>query len=178
MSAQSKNSEVEKQERVSMKKIGYEDIKKFVRLVEHSEINELEIIQDGTTLRIKKDSPREVIRQIPVENNLPMSVPVYSKPSEKETPTVTPPSETVVQGNYLEVKSPMVGTFYRAPSPDAEPFVRTGQVVETGKALCIIEAMKLMNEIESEYSGKIVKICVENARPVEFGQVLFLIEPV
>ena len=177
MSAQTKNSEGEKQEKISLKKIGYEEIKKFVRLVEHSEINELEIVQDGTTLRIKKDSQREIFRQIPFENNAPIPAPVNYASAEVEARVVTPPSDAQIQSNLLEVKSPMVGTFYRAPSPDAEPFIHTGQVIEAGKVLCIIEAMKLMNEIESEYSGKIAKICVENARPVEFGQVLFLIEP-
>ena len=75
-----------------------------------------------------------------------------------------------------EVKAPMVGTLYRAPAPDAEPYVRVGDIVEPGKVLCIVEAMKLMNELESEVSGRIVEICVENAQPVEFGQILFKID--
>ncbi|HQV31530.1 MAG TPA: acetyl-CoA carboxylase biotin carboxyl carrier protein, partial [Calditrichia bacterium] len=77
---------------------------------------------------------------------------------------------------YNEVRSPMVGTFYRSPSPDADPYVEVGDTVSTGNPLCIIEAMKLMNEIESEFSGKIAKILVENGQPVEYNQVLFLIE--
>ena len=77
---------------------------------------------------------------------------------------------------YQEVRSPMVGTFYRAPSPESDPYVETGTNVEVGQTLCIVEAMKLMNEIESEFSGKIAKILVENAQPVEYNQVLFLIE--
>ena len=78
--------------------------------------------------------------------------------------------------SLVEVKSPMVGTMYRAPAPDAEPYIRVGDKVEQGKVLCIVEAMKLMNELESEVSGRVVEICVENAQPVEFGQVLFRID--
>ena len=78
--------------------------------------------------------------------------------------------------NALEICSPMVGTFYRAPSPDAEPYVREGDSIQPGKVLCIVEAMKLMNEIESEVSGKILKILVENAQPVEYNQPLFIVE--
>jgi acetyl-CoA carboxylase biotin carboxyl carrier protein len=78
--------------------------------------------------------------------------------------------------NLTEVRSPMVGTFYRSPSPDADPYIEVGQSINVGQTMCIIEAMKLMNEIESEYSGKITKILVENAQPVEYNQPLFLIE--
>ncbi|MFA4908882.1 MAG: acetyl-CoA carboxylase biotin carboxyl carrier protein, partial [Candidatus Omnitrophota bacterium] len=81
-------------------------------------------------------------------------------------------------GNTIEIKSPMVGTFYRAPSPEAPPYVEVNQPLETGQVICIIEAMKLMNEIKSEIKGRIVQILVDNAEPVEFGQPLFLIEPV
>jgi acetyl-CoA carboxylase biotin carboxyl carrier protein len=78
----------------------------------------------------------------------------------------------------LAVTSPMVGTFYRAPAPDADPYIEVGQLVEVGQTICIVEAMKLMNEIESEFRGRVVKILAENAQPVEFGQKLFLLEPV
>jgi acetyl-CoA carboxylase biotin carboxyl carrier protein len=81
-----------------------------------------------------------------------------------------------VDQNLHEIRSPIVGTFYRAPAPDAAPFVQVGTSVDAGTVLCIIEAMKLMNEIESDVSGKVVKILVENAQPVEYGQVLFLVE--
>jgi acetyl-CoA carboxylase biotin carboxyl carrier protein len=88
----------------------------------------------------------------------------------------TPEAER--EENLLEVTSPMVGTFYRAPAPDADPYVEIGTIVEVGQTVCIIEAMKLMNEIESEVKGRIVRILVENAQPVEFGQKLFLLSPV
>lgn len=77
----------------------------------------------------------------------------------------------------LEIKSPMVGTFYRAPAPDAKPFVEVGDRISRGQVLCVIEAMKLMNEIESEFAGRVVEILVQNAQPIQFGQPLFLIEP-
>lgn len=80
--------------------------------------------------------------------------------------------------NTVEIKAPMVGTFYRAPSPEAPPYVEAGQIIEVGQVVCIIEAMKLMNEIKSEIKGKILEILVENAEPVEFGQPMFLIEPI
>ncbi len=89
----------------------------------------------------------------------------------------TPGPDSTDIGGLIEVKAPMVGTFYRAPAPDADPYVEVGSRVEVGQVLCIIEAMKLMNEIKAEVSGTIEKILVENAQPVEFGQVLFLIRP-
>ena len=81
-------------------------------------------------------------------------------------------------GKYLEIRSPMVGTFYRSPSPDKPPYIKVGDTIEQGSVVCIIEAMKLFNEIESEISGKIAKMVVEDATPVEYDQVLFLVEPV
>jgi acetyl-CoA carboxylase biotin carboxyl carrier protein len=88
------------------------------------------------------------------------------------------PSASVETEKSVAITSPMVGTFYRAPAPDADPYVEAGDSVEVGQTVCIVEAMKLMNEIESEVRGRIVQILVENAQPVEFGQKLFLIEPV
>jgi acetyl-CoA carboxylase biotin carboxyl carrier protein len=90
------------------------------------------------------------------------------------------PAETAQKaaGSAVEIKAPMVGTFYRAPSPEAPPYVEADQMVEPGQVICIIEAMKLMNEIKSEIKGKILEVLVENAEPVEFGQPMFLIEPI
>lgn len=87
------------------------------------------------------------------------------------------PSNDEPAGNLLEVRSPIVGTFYRAPSPDKPPFVKVGDTINTGDVVCIVEAMKLFNEIESEVSGKIVKVLIEEAKPVEYDQVLFLVDP-
>ena len=93
--------------------------------------------------------------------------------------TENPPSnkEPEPKNNYIEIKSPMIGTFYNTPNPDSDPFVTVGDTVKVGQTVCIIEAMKLFNEIESEYSGKIVEVLVENSSPVEFDQPLFLVDP-
>ena len=97
--------------------------------------------------------------------------PTESAPAVNEQPAEEP------TGNYLEVKSPIVGTFYRSPSPEKGPYVKVGDTITAGSTVCIVEAMKLFNEIESEVSGKIVKVMVEDAQPVEYDQVLFLVDP-
>jgi len=141
-----------------------EDLKKkiqeMIKLMEENGLQELEIETEGIKIRLKKGVEVDISSKIPA--------------SSPQTSTSTSASKT---SNLIEVKAPMVGTFYRAPSPGAKPFVEVGDTVEEGDVLCIIEAMKLMNEIKSECKGKIVEILVENGDPVEFGQVLFLIEP-
>jgi len=141
-----------------------EDLKKkiqeMIKLMEENGLQELEIETEGIKIRLKKGVEVDISSKIPA--------------SPPQTSTSTSASKT---SNLIEVKAPMVGTFYRAPSPGAKPFVEVGDTVEEGDVLCIIEAMKLMNEIKSECKGKIVEILVENGDPVEFGQVLFLIEP-
>lgn len=105
--------------------------------------------------------------------SIPASAPAQtSQPASEETTDDQPSSE-----NYLEIKSPMVGTFYRSPSPDKPAYVKVGDTVEVGSVVCIIEAMKLFNEIESEVSGTIVKVMIEDASPVEYDQVLYLVDP-
>lgn len=106
----------------------------------------------------------------------PVAAPAASAPA-KEKSGEAPAAQDAGNGNYLEVKSPMVGTFYRSPSPDKPAYVKVGDSIEKGSPVCIIEAMKLFNEIESEISGKIVKVMVEDAQPVEYDQVLFLVDP-
>jgi len=101
---------------------------------------------------------------------------LFRSPAAAAPAAETAPA-AAVQSNWVEVKSPMVGTFYRAPSPEAAPYVEVGTRVGKGQTLCILEAMKLMNELESEFAGTIREICVDNAQPVEYGQVLFRIEP-
>ncbi|RME68779.1 MAG: acetyl-CoA carboxylase biotin carboxyl carrier protein, partial [Nitrospirae bacterium] len=125
----------------------------------------LEIEREGLRLRITLQGQKEVVRAVQPEQVLP-TVPSEEQPSKEETPS-----------GLHTIKSPIVGTFYRAPSPDAEPFVEVGSRVKKGDILCIIEAMKLMNEIESDIDGTVEKIMVENGQPVEYGQVLFLIRP-
>ena len=156
------------------------DIRQLIKLVESSEIGELEIVEEGKKLRISKNSKygsNGVMSFNPPAMNYSGSFPTSPQTtSAPEIDQTVKPADKAAGPEYLEVRSPMVGTFYRAPSPEADAYVEVGSSVEAGQTLCIIEAMKLMNEIESEFSGKIAKIVVENAQPVEFNQVLFLLE--
>jgi acetyl-CoA carboxylase biotin carboxyl carrier protein len=129
---------------------------------------EIEIEREGMKVRLRKSGPG---MPVTVEATPFLSHPHGAVPAAGVEPVPARPAG-------MEIKSPMVGTFYRAPAPEAPPFVEVGQRIEPGQVLCILEAMKLMNEIKSEVRGKIVQILVENAQPVEFGQPLFLIEPV
>ncbi len=140
-----------------------ETLKRLVRLVEENDISELEIRRWGTTVRIAKGSAGTTARLNPANS------PVL------ETTRV---SEEKRSEELLPITSPMVGTFYRSPTPEAPPYVEAGDFVKPGKVVCIIEAMKLMNEIESEVSGEVVQILVKNEEPVEYGQELFLVRPV
>ncbi len=150
-------------------------IKKIIRLVENSEIDEVEIEEEGTKIRVARHRSNSVQYQLPPYQAGPQSAGSNSPTSATE-PKQTAELQASPKINYHEVKSPIVGTFYRAPAPDAEPYVEVGQEVGPGTVLCIVEAMKLMNEIECDVSGKIAKILVENGTPVEYNQVLYLVE--
>lgn len=160
-------------------------IKKLVSLFQESNLNEMEV-EDGTSnLKIKMTkgtTPAQVVYSGPG-----LHIPAHAEPVVVPAPVAAPvsvaaapqPAEApapAASANLHEIKSPIVGTFYRSPGPDAEAFVKVGDTVTAGKVLCIVEAMKLMNEIEADVSGKIVKILVENGKPVEYNQPLFLIE--
>ncbi|MCB0651351.1 MAG: acetyl-CoA carboxylase biotin carboxyl carrier protein [Saprospiraceae bacterium] len=119
-------------------------------------------------------SSQAIMPSAPALSAAPVAAP--ARPSGDTTGEAAA-TQNQMDGNYLEVKSPMVGTFYRSPSPDKPPYVKVGDSIEKGSAVCIIEAMKLFNEIESEIGGKIVKVMVEDAQPVEYDQVLFLVDP-
>jgi acetyl-CoA carboxylase biotin carboxyl carrier protein len=154
-------------------------IKKLIRLVEESDIDVLEVSSWGRKVRITRR-----MENLPSGNGEnPVRQYVTPPKAAHESAQPSPPPETPPQKPQVDeekltsIKSPMVGTFYAAPAPDAKPYVDTGQRIEKGQVVCIVEAMKLMNEIESEVSGRVAKICVENAKPVEFGQTLFLIDP-
>ncbi|MDH5542069.1 MAG: acetyl-CoA carboxylase biotin carboxyl carrier protein [Nitrospinota bacterium] len=156
----------------------FDELKKLVRLVEKSNINELQVVEDGKKIKITK-SPEGVAYHphpaayAPVHAPQPHAAAETSKGGAKGAEAVDED-----EGNYHLIKSPMVGTFYRAPAEDAEPYVKEGDFVNKGQVVCIIEAMKLMNEIDSDVKGKIVSILVENGSPVEYGQAIFKIEPV
>lgn len=150
-------------------------IKKIIRLVENSDVDEVEIEEEGKKIRVAKNRNSVATYQIPTYAAHPQPIPHPTQPAPQNQPAdALPPAK--VEKAYHEIKSPIVGTFYRAPAPDAAPFVEVGDEVKPGQTLCIIEAMKLMNEIESDVAGKVVKILVENGKPVEYNQVLFHIE--
>ena len=159
----------------------FNEIRKLVRLVESANISTLEIEEEGLQIRIEK--------HLAADRTAPsmMSFPVHTDSStwaQSAAPAATPaqapaaPAETaaLAASNLIEIRSPMVGTFYRTPSPDAAPFVNVGDTIRTGQTLCILEAMKIMNEIEAETSGRIVEILIESGQPVQFDQVMFRIE--
>ena len=145
------------------------EIKAVLKLIHETDVEEIELEQDGRRIRIRR-------RGLPQVASLTGS-PGVSAPLTQVTAPVTDRPDVRVTANLITVESPMVGTFYRAPAPGADPYVREGDKVEKGTVLCIIEAMKLMNEIEAEVSGKVHSILVENGQPVEYGQPLFLLEP-
>jgi len=139
-----------------------ERLEKLVKFMEENNLCELEIEEEGRKIKLKKYNP--TISPLQQEIHLEREESLTQQQKEKKE-------------NLVELKSPMVGTFYRAPSPGAKPFVEEGDIINPGDVVCIIEAMKLMNEIKAEIKGEIVKILVENGEPVEFGQSLFLIKP-
>ncbi|MFA5156245.1 MAG: acetyl-CoA carboxylase biotin carboxyl carrier protein [Candidatus Omnitrophota bacterium] len=146
------------------------EIKELINLMNENGLMELEVEKEGMRIRLKKTTSQS-------ENAAGPIIIEKEKISEpqRSVETITAGEKTIA--NAVEIKAPMVGTFYRAPSPEAAPYVEVGQVIETGHVICIIEAMKLMNEIKSEVKGKIIEVLVDNAEPVEFGQPMFLIEP-
>ena len=143
-------------------------LKTLIDLVAESGISELEVTEENDKVRIVNK-----VQTVAVAAPVAAPVAVAAAPVAPTASEAAPAAEPMVQGTT--VTSPMVGTFYRAPNPGAEPFVKVGDHVEAGQTLGIIEAMKLLNEIEAETSGTIKEICVENAQPVEFGQPLFII---
>lgn len=145
-------------------------IKKLIELVEESGISELEISEGEESVRISRSTPTY---SAPVQN-IQIPQPAVAAPV---VPVATVEAEVIAETNSgTTIKSPMVGTFYRTPSPESKAFVEVGQSVNVGDVLCIVEAMKMMNQIESEKAGTIKAILVENGQPVEFDQPLFIIE--
>lgn len=152
-------------------------IQDLIKFVSRSGVNEVAIEQENFKITIKTN-------QTPVYVNAAIPAPVATQPAVA-APAATPHVETTVSNapaaedtsKYITIKSPMIGTFYRSAGPDKPSFINVGDEISAGKVVCIIEAMKLFNEIESEVSGRIVKVLVDNASPVEYDQPLFLVEP-
>lgn len=147
-------------------------LKKLIDLVEESGISELELTEGEESVRISRQG--QAVQQ-PQQYTIPQQL-APSIQSDTPAPTANVVKEDVVQEPDNALKSPMVGTFYRSSSPEADPYVEVGSTVKKGDTLCIVEAMKLLNEIEADRDGTIKKILVENAQPVEFGEPLFIIE--
>ena len=149
------------------------ELRQLIRLVQRTGIGELEVTTGGRSVRIAAragDAPATATSTM-------VGAPAAVATGAAVAAGPAPPGSPGGTGNQLVIASPMVGTFYRAPAPDADPYVEVGDRVEVGQTVCIVEAMKLMNEIESEVKGRVVRILVENAQPVEYGQKLFLVEP-
>lgn len=154
--------------------MGIDEILKLIDVVQGTDIQELEVANGDWKVRITRNlhqATTHVSQAVPT-HYAPALTPVV------ETGVSSSVVEQVVQNNLHQLTSPMVGTFYRGSEPGAEPYIRENDVVALGQTLCIIEAMKLMNDIPSEMSARVVKILVENGQPVEYGQPLFLLEPV
>ncbi|MEJ7644438.1 MAG: acetyl-CoA carboxylase biotin carboxyl carrier protein [Chryseolinea sp.] len=156
------------------------EIRDLIDFISKSGLNEVNIETKELKLSIKREPDQKVFKSSPIvtQTALPLSTqPVTSPALTSQTNKSETPSAAAASTRTLEVRSPMIGTFYRSGNPDTPPFVSVGDKVTKGQGVCIIEAMKLFNEIESEVSGTIVKVMVENASPVEYDQVLFLVEP-
>lgn len=158
-----------------------DEIRELVKIVEESGIVDLEVTQRGSKVRISKYSsqapshPQVSHFLVPGQaQHQPLPAPANTAHSASATPAAS--AVPAGSKNQVEIKSPMVGTFYRAPAPDAEPYVSAGDTISKGHVLCIIEAMKLMNEIEADFACRVVEVLVENAQPVEYNQPLFLVE--
>ena len=159
--------------------MNFKQIQQLIKFVSKTDVAEVNIENNNFKINIKgsKSQTKEVSQQVvqqPIQPQIQTPVP---QPIHVETPKSEVQQSDSSSDNYLTVKSPIIGTFYRKPSPDKDAFVNVGDTIQEGDTLCVIEAMKLFNEIESDFSGKIVKILVEDASPVEFDQPLFLIEP-
>lgn len=158
------------------------EIQDLIRFVAKSGVTEVELERDGFKLVIKAERPTEgyaYVQQAPVMVAAPQTVAVSAPAAPATAPAseAAPAPSPAAADSGVPIKSPMIGTFYRSAGPDKEPFVKVGDKIEKGQVVCIIEAMKLFNEIESEVSGTVVKVLVDNANPVEYDQPLFLVNP-
>ena len=184
------------------KPMGLDEIRTLLEMLQQYDVTEYKIEREGEKLFLKRgyapiDRPLAAAQQIqhlfspaPVQTQpvtevqaMPRTAPLVPASLEPAKALASPPAETLAKPaaapskKLSEVNSPMVGTFYRRPAVDADPYVNVGDFVKKGQVLCIVEAMKLMNEIESDYAGRIVEICLEDGQMVEYGEALFRIEP-
>jgi len=162
----------------------FKQIQELIKMINKSNIGEVSIEEKGFKLTIKqKEEPVQHVIAAPAQPQAISTLATLPTPAIQQTATPNMAPEKAAKaadapaGNTVTIKSPMIGTFYRSPSPDKPSFVNIGDEIDPGKVVCIIEAMKLFNEIESEVKGRIVKVLVEDASPVEYDQPLFLVEP-
>ena len=157
----------------------FKQIQELIRLINKSNIGEISVEEKGfkITIKQKQEAVQHVLQAAPVYAQQPQAIQQAPPPAANPAAEKTKPAEPAAT-NLITIKSPMIGTFYRRAAPDKPLFVEVGDEIAPGKVVCIIEAMKLFNEIESEVSGKVVKILVDDASPVEYDQPLYLVEPV
>lgn len=162
------------------------EIQELIKFVAKSGATEVNLEIDNVKISIKSPAKKgalpetTIIQQIPVAQSAPAVMPVATAAPSSEVQAENLPAEAKKNSDedkYITIKSPMIGTFYRKPSPDKDTFVNIGDTIKPGDVLCVVEAMKLFNEIESEVSGKIVKVLVDDSSPVEYDQPLFLVDP-
>lgn len=172
--------------------MNFKELKELIKLINQLELTEFKMKDGEFELSVRTKNYEKVKQQltpVPVPSQQPMvQMPPAQAPASPAAPPKTEPApanpaessetqQTEDESQYQAVKSPIVGTFYRSSSPEKGPYVKVGDIITSGDVVCIVEAMKLFNEIESEISGKIVKVMVEDAQPVEYDQVLFLVDP-
>lgn len=158
----------------------FKQIQELIKLINKSNIGEVSIEEKGFKLTIKqKEEAAQNLYAAPQQFPQSFQAPVAAAPQAPAAPSIdkAKPASDSVTDNFITIKSPMIGTFYRSATPGKPPFVEIGDEITTGKVVCIIEAMKLFNEIESEVKGRIVKVLADDASPVEYDQPLFLVEP-
>jgi len=151
------------------------DLKSLIKLVTETDINEFEMESADEKIVIRRGKSQEIVH-VSAPPTYMTAAPAPVAPVAVAAAPVAEVAKVAVSDKYETVTSPIVGTFYRAPSPDSDPYVQVGSVIEKGQVFCIVEAMKLMNEIEAEFKCKVIEILKENAQPVEFGEPLFLVE--
>jgi len=157
--------------------LDHDQLHKLLALLGDSDIQELKLEGDDFRLEVRRNLPGLPAQVIQAPMVAPLPAAAAMAPAAA-APSAPPPAAPAVRSDLLEITAPMVATFYRAPAPGEDPFVEVGARITSGQTVCILEAMKLMNELESEVSGEVVEILVENGTPVEFGQVLMRVKPV
>ncbi|MEO9806557.1 MAG: acetyl-CoA carboxylase biotin carboxyl carrier protein [Reichenbachiella sp.] len=156
------------------------EIRDLIDFLSSSGLEEVNIETDEFKIKIKRSNEAQVVERMVAAAPAPQAAPVAAAPAAAPAPAATPAeiaTDSAPAGNYVEIKSPMIGTFYRSANPESPAFVNVGDKISAGSTVCIVEAMKLFNEIESEVSGTIVKVLIDDSQPVEYDQPLFLVDP-